>query len=124
MTKTACKFDIEYLEPKSKEEKRTLSEQGYIRLPVGKALALAESMKQLTKGDKKIEILPQYIKDGSVEFRYYIEGAKGIEGERGNRFFAYFKETDTVLPIALRDEEEVKILPSISEIEERRKSTK
>jgi hypothetical protein len=132
MTKTACIFDMSrYATPKSEEEGRTLDKFGYRTLPLEEALEYAKIMKQLTVGDKKIKNLLERLKEGSSELRYYKEGAKDIEGEKGNKIFLYIKpgivvpdaeivtpSGGVVLATTLRSEKEVKELPNILELEE------
>jgi hypothetical protein len=131
MTKTACIFDMSRYAPKSEEERRTFDKSGYRTLPLEEALEYAKIMKQLTVGDKKIKNLFERLKEGSSELRYYKEGAKDIEGEKGNRIFLYIKpgivvpdaeivtpSGGVVLATTLRSEKEVKELPNILELEE------
>jgi hypothetical protein len=119
MTKSVCKFDMRrYATPENEEERKTLLEQGYIKLNEKKGLECIKSLEAITFGDKDIEKLPVLLSEGRVELRYYREGAKNIGKEEGDNIFMYDKKTGALLPIGLRSEEEVKAVPRISDLEE------
>ena len=96
-----------YARPRNDRDRQTLAEHGYRTLSTSEALKFVDGMQQMTLGDEKIGNLPDLIRDGTVELRYYKDGASDINKkrgkEKGNRVFVYFREVNAVLPATLRD---------------------